>query len=251
MGIAMTISGRLLTATVCTVLGGLAQAQTISGSDIRADYYNPGYSDSFSVRAYSPWTATTELGLRTQDGFTGVGVQGMTNGEIDWRNGRSEWITLSLANPSTIASFTLGLLFNGPEYSDVQEAASITINGNQTYTLRTGGAENVANWSLGSTLLGSFNYLAGAGTQLGQGGAVMVTNPFGSTLVSSISFAAAQGFSGGLCGSGGCTNQSDYNVISVNAAQVTAVPEPQTYALMLAGLGVLAFVARRRRPQAV
>ena len=54
MGIAMTISGRLLTATVCTVLGGLAQAQTISGSDIRADYYNPGYSDSFSVRAYSP-----------------------------------------------------------------------------------------------------------------------------------------------------------------------------------------------------
>lgn len=28
---------------------------------------------------------------------------------------------------------------------------------------------------------------------------------------------------------------------------VTAVPEPETYALMLAGLGVLGFVARRRR----
>ena len=28
---------------------------------------------------------------------------------------------------------------------------------------------------------------------------------------------------------------------------VTAVPEPETYALMLAGLGALAFVARRRR----
>lgn len=29
---------------------------------------------------------------------------------------------------------------------------------------------------------------------------------------------------------------------------VTAVPEPETYALMLAGLGVLGFVARRRKP---
>lgn len=31
------------------------------------------------------------------------------------------------------------------------------------------------------------------------------------------------------------------------ATQVTAVPEPQTYALMLAGLGLMGFVARRRK----
>lgn len=31
---------------------------------------------------------------------------------------------------------------------------------------------------------------------------------------------------------------------------VTAVPEPETYALMLAGLGAVAFVARRRKQQA-
>ena len=30
---------------------------------------------------------------------------------------------------------------------------------------------------------------------------------------------------------------------------VTAIPEPETYALVLAGLGVMTFVARRRRPQ--
>lgn len=31
---------------------------------------------------------------------------------------------------------------------------------------------------------------------------------------------------------------------------VTAVPEPETYAMMLAGLGVMGFMARRRKPQA-
>ncbi len=30
---------------------------------------------------------------------------------------------------------------------------------------------------------------------------------------------------------------------------VTPVPEPETYALMLAGLGLMGFIARRRRPQ--
>jgi hypothetical protein len=39
---------------------------------------------------------------------------------------------------------------------------------------------------------------------------------------------------------------SDVKVFST----VAAVPEPETYALMLGGLGVVAFIARRRKPQA-
>lgn len=44
----------------------------------------------------------------------------------------------------------------------------------------------------------------------------------------------------------GFTNE-DYYVGAIKMAAVPAVPEPQTYALMLAGLGAVAFVARRRR----
>lgn len=36
-------------------------------------------------------------------------------------------------------------------------------------------------------------------------------------------------------------------LLDVGVAAVTAVPEPETYALMLAGLGTIAFLARRRR----
>jgi PEP-CTERM motif len=239
--------------TLATLVFGLvaagAQAQSISGSDIRNDYYNSSFSSLFSVSAYSPWDNTPDLGLKTQDGLTGVGVQGMTNGEIDWRNGASESITVSFASATQIGSFTLGLLFNGPEYGDVHEVARITLGGDSTsYYLRTSGTENMARWFYGATELGQYSFLSGQGTQSGEAGAVMLNNPFGDKMVSSITFAAAQGFNAYSCGSYGsssCGNQSDYNVVNV-----TPVPEPQTYALMLAGLGAVAFMARRRRPQA-
>jgi PEP-CTERM motif-containing protein len=32
---------------------------------------------------------------------------------------------------------------------------------------------------------------------------------------------------------------------------VTAIPEPETYAMLLAGLGLMVFVARRRRQNAI
>jgi hypothetical protein len=39
----------------------------------------------------------------------------------------------------------------------------------------------------------------------------------------------------------------DGNNLMLSAYEVTAVPEPESYALMLAGLGLIGLVARRRR----
>jgi PEP-CTERM motif len=227
---------------------GATQAQAISGSDLRNDYYNPSYDSDYSVSATSPWTSRVDLGLKTQDGFTGVGVQGVTDGEIDWRHGASESITVSFAQATGIGSLTLGLLFNGPEYNDVREVASIRINGDSTdYTLRATGHDNVAQWFHGSSFLGNINYVPGGGTQLGEAGAVTLFSPFGQRNVHQIRFSAAEGWGGNSCGvfgTGLCFNQSDYNVVAI-----APVPEPETYVLMLAGLGAVGFMARRRRAQ--
>jgi hypothetical protein len=43
------------------------------------------------------------------------------------------------------------------------------------------------------------------------------------------------------------TFMSNSNAFEVDNLRVTAVPEPGTYALMLAGLGALGFVAKRKK----
>jgi PEP-CTERM motif-containing protein len=46
------------------------------------------------------------------------------------------------------------------------------------------------------------------------------------------------------------SNDGDFDDFVVGVNVTTPVPEPETYALMLAGLSAMGFMARRRRPQA-
>lgn len=168
--------------------------------------------------------------------YTGVGVSGYTNGEIDFHG--SEFIGLKFDEEQVVSSFRVGLLYNGPEYGDVKEVARITADGH-AYLLQATGVEGLARWV--DTWTGSFfDVRYELGTAQGQGAVINLANPFGNELIGSLTFAAGRG----LCYAGSCTNQSDYNLVNVNT--VSPVPEPSTYALMLAGLGMVGWIARRR-----
>lgn len=189
-----------------------------------------GVATTFS--AYSGSSASTFTN-KSQGGYTGAGVAG--GGTLEINIGES--IKGSFASPITISNFTLGLLFDGPEYGDVNEVAQISAtyadNSVHTFTFTATGS-NTAVWT-GS---GSFVNLSAA-TE-GAGAVWSLSDPFGGAAVKSIAFTALKG----ACGSAGgaCNNQSDYTLISVSA-----VPEPESYAMMLAGLGLMGFVASRRK----
>ena len=180
----------------------------------------------------SPFVASQFEFKGAQGGYQGVGVKGATAGEVD--NG--EYINAAFGANLGLSSIKFGLLFDGPEYGDVNEQVQVSAiysdNSVHTFVLTATGATS-ATW----TGLGLVANLSAA-TQ-NAGGVWDVQNPFGNNSIKSLSLTALPG----VCGSAGgaCNNQSDFTLISV-----TAVPEPETYAMLLAGLGLMGTIVRRR-----
>ena len=171
------------------------------------------------------------------NGWGGLGVSGGASGsEIDV--GQS--ITMSFA-AQVISDFSVALLYNGPEYGDFREMAKVAVyNGESllgSYALTVGADAS----SPGAAWTGSGSVSNLSAPTSGGGAAWLVSgNPFGNLEATRLVFTA---LTSSLCQSAGsCNNQSDYVISAVHA-----VPEPETYALFAAGLGAIAFVARRRR----
>jgi hypothetical protein len=173
----------------------------------------------------------------------GVGVQGNGNNELDWYStqsgGNSEMLRFTFGTASIIDNLQLGLLFDGPEYQDYQEAAQFRVSFagglTQTYTLATlySPAGGDSSWNGQGSWTGS-------GVHDGLAGLWSATNPFGSTGVLQIDFLAAPG----SCGTARCTDQSDYLFRSISS---TAVPEPGSMLLVGAGVMGLGLLGWKRR----
>ena len=235
---------KLLIASLLGLTALAAQAQnTILGTSFGT---GNSYSTTFAGGVGATFTsAPGNFQTKSLAGVTGVGVTApktpqkstvdRTPGEIDI----GESIVGTFTQGIVISNISLGLLFDGPEYNDVNEVAQITATffdkSITSFTLTATGATT----ALWSGTFGSVTSFGGGATSTGAG-AWSISNPFGNNLVTRLGFTALQGKPSLTCPT--CNNQSDYTLVSV-----TAVPEPESLAMMLAGLGLMGAIARRRK----
>lgn len=143
------------------------------------------------------------LAKKTLNGASGFGVSGGASGnEIDI----GETLTVAIGAARNVRSIQFLFLFNGPEFGDRAEVASVVADGTTTYTLSVSStADNVAVWS-GPGTVSSCGATTAAGT-----GCFIVTDPFPEA-VSELEFGAV---AGGTPFGGAGTNDSDYSIGSI------------------------------------
>jgi hypothetical protein len=213
--------------------GAVAQAGTITAGDVKPGSAIATLADGTSLSAWADAAGTRAAGFgrRSQGGLMGFGVAGAGNDEIDHLgDGGSEMVRVAFTGPSILASITIGLLFDGPEYGDRNETAAISFGG-LVGTLRAV-ATDLAEWTVGGRSRMVAGCAAGT-TSTGGAGCFEIRNPFGNRAADRLEFTAL---------ASGAADESDFLVAAIRYVSVT---EPGSLALL--GLTFAFWLTRSRR----
>jgi len=184
----------------------------------------------------SPANTSTENGLVTWNGTADV-ISGATA-----LTGASQTLTRSLTDLGITSAANLRVVFNAAEPGgDAITLNSLTLtiynaNGTTFFTAPLDHPYDFANTQTGT---GNSGFVFGLTSQE-AGQLQTLLNPLGgnfSSLRAGLG-AAASNATGG---------NETFFMANSTALPPTAIPEPETYAMILAGLGMLGFIARRRR----
>jgi hypothetical protein len=186
----------------------------------------------------SPGSSTDEIGaVRRLPGDDGDIITG------DALTGASQTQTLSLSSLGIDSASDLRVVFNALEPGN--DANSISLNDLRLSIFSPDGTELFNSGSLTTPL--SF---ADTFTGAGNSGFVFALDAAQAAAAQALAFGAD--FGANLIGlyanlSDATGGPETFFVASASGGITPPIPEPQTYALMLAGLGVVGFVAARRR----
>jgi hypothetical protein len=208
----------VLVAAVTTAFSGLAHAELFSrGGNMVYDSYSNITWLADANYAFTSGYSTADGG-RMSWGDANAWASNLTYG------GYNDWRLPTTNTPSNtdVGALTVFSEMGHLAYYDQVSPANGPFRNVQgdTYWLGTSGPIPDTHYTFGMTL-------ANAGGGAGGGGGEYGTQSFGSDSRGDINYAWA--------------------VRSGDVAAVAAVPEPETYAMMMAGLGMLGVIARRRK----
>jgi len=174
-------------------------------------------------------------------------LTGLVGGPLANPGSFMAYVDASVADANATLDFVLSGFKSLDGFNSYQDVFTLTINSSEMYS----GSFNLGGGGTSSTSFGSGTavtvnqYGVNPGTSIGwNGGTTTVTGLKFNLLEGNNTFLFAYSAPGLANGGGQGLGDEGWGVKS---ATVSAVPEPETYAMMLAGLGLMGTIARRRK----
>ena len=214
------------------------------------DYPTETFSGASASNAtFTNGTVIAGTGLQVIDGYAAVGNGDVTAGRGNYLDLFSGWYARNFDAAANVGSTTVQSLASFDLIEGYQYTLSFDYS-RQTFSAGNGPFDTSITGSLGSHSV-TYNDVAGFYYGYDWQTATLTWVQGATELGAHVSFVAS--------GPGGYSGMNIDNISMVGLAPtggvgdggtVTPVPEPQTYALMLAGLGAVGWTARRRHKPA-